>query len=188
MSQGPTERDAVLERFREYLRLLARLQLDPRLQAKVDLSGVVQQTLLEAHLSLASLRAESDAETVAWLRKILAHNLADEVRKHGAAKRDAGLERSLDRSASRVESWLAADESSPSRRVMRQEQALRLAEAVAGLPENQRRAVELHYLKGWTLAETARDLDCSKAAVAGLLHRGLGGLRARLDQDGGSRA
>src|SRR5215212_9825675 len=173
MSRGPDESDEALERFREYLRLLARLQVEPRLQAKVDLSGVVQQTLLEAHLAEGQLRGRSEAQTLAWLRKFLAHNLADEVRKHATAKRDARLERDLDhgleQSSSRLQSWLAAEQSSPSQQAMRHEQMLLLAEAVASLPENQRGAVELHHLRGWTLAEIAVELDCSKSAVAGLL-------------------
>src|SRR5436309_6663416 len=144
MGQDADERGHSLERLRPYLDLLARLQVGPALRGKVDLSGVVQQALLEAHRGLGQFRGRTEAQTAAWLRQILRHNLADELRRHGARKRDVALERSLDaaleQSASRLEGWLAADQSSPSAVAIRHEQVLRLAEAVAGLPENQRRA------------------------------------------------
>jgi RNA polymerase sigma-70 factor (ECF subfamily) len=176
-----------LEAYREYLGLLARLQVDSRLRAKIDLSGVVQQTLLEAHQALGQLRGRSEEEMASWLRRILAHNLADEVRKLATGKRDLGRERSLEaaleESSARLEAWLAAEQPSPSHQTVRNEQLLRLARALPQLPEGQRRAVELHHLQGRSLAEVAGELGCSKPAVAGLLHRGLKRLRDLLHED-----
>jgi len=186
MSSDPEEQARRLERFRPYLLLLTRLQLDPRLRAKVDPSGVVQQTLMEAHQAAAA--PHSDGEMAAWLRRLLANNLGDEVRKAHADKRDARREQSLEAaladSAARLGAVLAG-QSSPSQRAVRNEDLLRLAEALEALPDAQREAVELHYLRGWPLADVAEHLGRSKSAVAGLLHRGLDKLRDWL-QDGGT--
>jgi RNA polymerase sigma-70 factor (ECF subfamily) len=179
-----------LERYREYLRALARLQLDNRLRGKVDLSGVVQQTLLEAHQASDTLRSLNEAQLAAWLRRALANNLADEVRRLGAQARDVRRERPLqyavDESSARLEALLASDQSSPSRQAVRQEDLLRLTEALAGLPEDQRVAVELHHLEGRTLAETAEALGRTRSAVASLVFRGLRNLRRRLDEGEGA--
>ena len=177
-----------LERFRAFLLLLARLHLDPRLRARVDVSGVVQQTLWEGHRALGPSASPDDAELAALLRRLLANNLADEVRKAYADKRDAGRERSLDAaleaSSARLEAFLVADQSSPEQRAGRNEELLRLAAALDRLPETQRQAVELHYLRGWRLEEIANHLGRGKPAVAGLLHRGLDKLRVLLQARG----
>src|SRR5919204_1732862 len=131
-----------LERFRQYLRLLAGLQLAPRLRAKLDPSDLVQQTMLQAYQAREQYRGGTDAELAGWLRRILARTLQNAARDLGRAKRDAARERSLeaalDASSARLEAWLAADDSSPSQRAERNEQALQLAAALARLPEAQR--------------------------------------------------
>ena len=187
MSTSPTT-DRDLERFRAYLGLLARLEVAPSMRDKVDLSGVVQQTLLEAHRGIEQQpdRHRTDEELAAWLRSILGHNLADALRRLSAQKRainrEWSLDAALDQSASRLERWLAAEQSSPSQRAIRQEEWLAVAGAMALLPEAQRRAIELHHLRAMPLAEIARELDTTRAAVAGLLHRGMKALRARLGE------
>src|SRR5262245_50485337 len=108
----------MLERFRSYLLLLARLQLDARLRAKLGPSDVVQQTLLEVHRSLDALRGRSEEEVTAFLRRALNNNLADARRRYSAAGRDAGRERSLDAS---LEGWLTDERSSPDVRAERHE-------------------------------------------------------------------
>jgi hypothetical protein len=97
-----------LDGFRAYLRLLARLQLDPRLGGKVDLSGVVQQTLLEAHQLLGQGQTAEADDLPPLLRRLLARNLTDEVRKALAHKRDAGREQSLDEALQRSSARLEA--------------------------------------------------------------------------------
>jgi RNA polymerase sigma-70 factor (ECF subfamily) len=176
--------DPDLERFRDYLGLLARLQVDPRVRGKLDPSGVVQETLLEAHQAKQQLQGRSEGEILAWLRQALAHNLADEIRKLAADKRDVAREQSLqqalEESSSRLQAWLAVEQSSPSQHAERQEQTLALAAALSRLPEKQRQAVELRHLKGLSLAEVAEEMACTKAAVVGLLHRGVANLKQSL--------
>ena len=177
---APDGRD--LEAFRDYLRLLARAGLDPRLQAKLDPSDVVQQTLLEAHKDLANFRGTSPEELRAWLRQVLARNLANALRDFRRDKRDVAREQApVEQSSARVEAWLAADGSSPSAGLRRQEEAARLAAALEELPEAQREAVVLRHLHGWSLHDISRHVGKSTTAVAGLVYRGLSRLRERLE-------
>src|SRR5207253_6020315 len=111
--------------------------------------GIVQQTLLEAHQDWERLRTWSPDQQAAWLRTALAHNLTDEMRKLRGARRDVGLERSLDsaleESASRLEALLAVEQGSPVQLAIRQEELLHLAEGLEQLAPDQRHAVELRY-------------------------------------------
>src|SRR5436305_4796952 len=88
---------ALLESFRNYLRLLARTGVDASLQGKADPSDVVQEVLLKAHQGFDQFRGHTEAELAGWLRQILAHTLADLVRRYQAtAARQVGRERSLE--------------------------------------------------------------------------------------------
>jgi RNA polymerase sigma-70 factor (ECF subfamily) len=166
------------------LELLARQQTGRQVAAKVDMSGVVQQTLLEAHEAYSLLEPLDEAQKAGWLRRALANNLADEFRKLAAAKRGAGREQSLqaalDQSASRLECLLPADQSTPSQQAQRLELTLEIARALAELPAAQRQAIEFHHLQGLSLLEAAEAMGSTKPAVAGLLHRGLKRMRELL--------
>jgi len=173
-----------VEDYRNYLMMLVRFQMGPRLRAKLDASDVVQQTILHAHARRAQFRGATEGEWQAWLRAILANALAAMVRRYDAQARDPSRERSLEaeleRSSSRLEGLLAADQTSPSERAVRGEELLRLAHALAQLPDDQRRVVELHYLKGLAVADVAEQIGRTRPAAVGLLFRGLKRLRELL--------
>src|SRR5438045_6468944 len=189
MAHGAEAPGPPFARFRAYLRRLARSQIDPRLRGKLDPSDLVQQTLLKAHARREQFRGRTEAELASWLRQILARTLADATRRFGPGGRDVGLERSLeaalDESSSRLEAWLAVNQSSPAQAAQRNEQLARLAEALARLPADQRRAVELHHLQGLPLAAVGAQMGRGKRAVAGLRFRGARQIRATLEGEGG---
>jgi len=183
---NPRER---LEGLRSYLRLLARLQLGPRLRSKLDSSDVVQQTLIRAHAKVDQFRGRTEAELEAWLRPILAQQLANAARHYAAGVRDVALERSLEAelqgSSARLEGWLAANQASPSEQAEHNEQLRLLARALDQLPDDQQEAVELRHLHGLSLAEVGAAMNRSAQAAAGLVKRGTLALRQLMGGAGG---
>src|SRR5438445_607262 len=152
MSRPAHESSLALEQFREYLRLLARLQMPAQLQGKLDPSDLVQLTLLKAHQADADFRGTTRAERAAWLRQILARTMANAVRDHARAKRDARLERSLEaalhESSTRLEAWLVAAGDSPSGEAQRNEQVGELAAFFADQDAFDRRVAPLRECVG----------------------------------------
>lgn len=178
-----------LERFRAYLRLLARVRFPALLQAKIDPSDLVQQTLMNAYRAADQFQGRTLAEQTAWLRRIFANTLANAVRDFTREMRDVGMERSLqaslNESSARIEAWLAADHTPPVEAVERNEQLLLLADHMAELPELQREVLLLRYCEGWPLAAIAEHLGRTRPSVASLLRRGLTILKERFQSERG---
>ena len=129
---------------------------------------------------------DEDART-AWLRRVFANNLLDEIRRFRAQSRDVSreqsLEQAMEQSASRLNDWLVTQQSSPSQKAIRSEQAVRLATALGCLTSPQREAIEFHHLKGMPLAEVGTRMNRDKGAVAALIFRGTKRLRELLGEE-----
>jgi RNA polymerase sigma-70 factor (ECF subfamily) len=172
----------LLELYRRYLALLARVQIGQRLQGKVDASDLVQETFLEAHRNFGRFRGTSEGQLVSWLRQILAAKLADLVRRYlGTQGRDVRLEQEIEdgfgHSSVLLDRGLAAAQPSPSEQVARREQAVLLADALAELPADYREVIVLRHLEGLTFPEVARRMERSLDSVEKLWMRGLARLR-----------
>jgi RNA polymerase sigma-70 factor, ECF subfamily len=177
MTEGNGRQKFAPERYRDYLHLLARLNLPRRLRGVLSASDVAQDTILKAHKKREQCRAETEAQYRAWLRRILANLLAD------AADKEPDILRKIERSSLVLEDLAAADDLSPSEQVVHAEKLRRLTEGLKQLSEDERTAVEMRYLQDprSPLPEIAEALGRPTAkAVAGLLARGLEKLRGLL--------
>ena len=176
------------DQYRSYLKLLADLQLNPRLKVKEDASDIVQQTMLEAHRDFAGFRGRTEAELRAWLKMILTHNLLTVAKHYGTDKRiidrEVSMQDQLEQSSALLHCQLVAEQSSPSMKLMKQERSEQLAEALLKLLDDERSAVVLKHFHSWSVAEIAQHLGRTLEAVAGLLRRGLKKLRDHLSEVG----
>ncbi len=172
----------LLEVYRNYLTLLARLQIGRRLRGKVDASDLVQETFLEAHRHFALFQGSTEAALVSWLRQILAARLAKLVRRYLHTQgRDIRLERDLagqlDQSSRMLDRGLVAAGSSPSQQAARREQAVLLADSLERLPASYREVLILRHLEGLTFPLVARRMGRSVLSVKKLWARALPRLR-----------
>ena len=186
MSHAADVQGRRLEAFREYLRLLARLQLDPVLRGKLDPSDLVQQTLLEAHQARDQLRGQTDEEMAGWLRQILARNLADLARRYRAVgtravAREHSLEDLFPASSRALQALLAPNGHSPSESAQRREMGVVLADALAELTADYREVVVLRTLEGRSWDDVAQMMGRSADAVRVLWARALKKLRPLIE-------
>jgi RNA polymerase sigma-70 factor, ECF subfamily len=177
----------LLQRFEPWLRLLARQQMESQFRAKFDPSDIVQQAMLEALRAFPQFRGGTAAELAAWLRQILAHALAHEIRRYrGTGKRDlrreVPLEKQLTQASQRLGDLLPAPGTSPSQAVIRHEQQLLLARALERLPEDYRQVILLRNLQGLSHDEVAQRLGRQPGAVRMLWVRALARLRQEMRQ------
>jgi RNA polymerase sigma-70 factor (ECF subfamily) len=175
----------LLELYRNYLSLLARLQIGRRLQGKVDASDLVQETFLKAHRDFAAFAGHTEAEFVSWLRQILAANLAGLLRHYlGTQRRNLRLERELagelEQSSRFLDHNLVTQSSSPSQQAVRREQAVVLADALEKLPEHYREVMILHHLEGLSLSAVAQRMNRTPDSVQKLWARAIIQLRRTL--------
>ncbi len=191
MGASLDSKDSFLWKYRDYLRRIARRRLGSRLRGKVDESDLVQEAILQACVNRDQFRGTSEAQRRGWLRTILENKIISALRRFSRWRRDSGREMSVEwQSCEFAERGFAGDATtlSLSRQVDHDEDLMRLAEALAALPDDQRRAVEMHHLEELSFAEIAARLGRSKTSVAGLVFRGVRALRARLaDSNTGDR-
>jgi RNA polymerase sigma-70 factor (ECF subfamily) len=177
-------REQLFDRYHAYLHVLARAQLGRHLRGKCDSADVVQETLLEAHRDFAAFNGSAEPELLAWLRRILSHNLFNEARRFGAQQRDTSREVSLDQVRAGVEHssvalarGLAADTPTPSQVASQRESAVRLADALARLPDDYRDVLLLRIFEELPAEEVAQRMNRSAGAVRMLQMRALQALR-----------
>ena len=174
--------DLLLGRFAPWLKLMARLQGESRFRAKFDPSDVVQQALLEAVRAVPQFRGTTEPEFTAWLRRILAHALAHEVRRYAGTQkrhvnREVSFDQELSQTSQRLGDRLAATGTSPSQQVARREQAVLLAAALDRVPEDYREVIILRHLEGLSHEAVARRMGRQPGAVRMLWVRALSRLR-----------
>ena len=176
----------LLDIYRNYLSLLARMDALGQLRGRMDPSDLVQETLLRAYQAFPGFRGQSELDILGWLRRILASSLADHRKQHHSQKRDVrrdqSLEMALNETSQRLNRSLFAATSSPSAHAQRREQSVALADALSRLPAEYQEVIIERQLNRRQFAEIAQDMHRSSGAVRMLWARALERLRDELEQ------
>ena len=169
----------LLENFRGHLRFLAQDLLDDRAAGRLDASDLVQQTCLSVHKQIGEFQGQDPAQFAAWLQQIHERNIRNAVRDQLHTRKRAidREERLADRDVH------AVGQSSPSQRVVRNEESVRLAKAIAQLSPDEQEALRRRFLEGQSLAEVAREMNLTKDALVWLMKRAMKNVKRYLGDE-----
>ena len=176
----------LLGRYRNLLLWTAIQSMNSDLLTKAGASDVVQETMLEAVRDFANFCGSSDEQWQAWLRQILANNLANFDRQYQqTSKRAMGREQSIDdQSAVRRDAEsIVQREPMPDVQVIEKERAEAVRSAMVSLPEDYREILNLRYQNQLGFAEIAVRMSRSENAARKLWARALHSLQSQMDDE-----
>jgi RNA polymerase sigma-70 factor (ECF subfamily) len=183
--------DRLLGEFREPLRRVIDLRLDPAVARRVDASDIVQDVLIEANQRLVEYLKHPDMPFHLWLRHLAQDRIIDTHRRHRLAQR-----RSVDReqpiarpawadgSSASLVGHLIDTERTPTSEAIRHELQLRLSAAIDRLSEDDREIILMRHHEALSNQEVAKALALTEAAASMRYLRALRRLRSVLVPDG----
>jgi RNA polymerase sigma-70 factor, ECF subfamily len=163
--------------YREYVTALARAHVSVDLRGAIDLSDLVQETLFEAVRDPGPARHRTQAQMMGWLRSLLKCNLIDRLRRLRLERQVVSLDFSLDQTSEGMSRFPWPSHSAPDARLIREDDALNLADVLAKLSPPQAEAIVLKHCQGMSAAEISRHMNRTPEAVGGLLRHGMRRLR-----------
>jgi RNA polymerase sigma-70 factor, ECF subfamily len=182
--------ERLLERHRDRLRRMIALRLDARLSARLDASDVVQEALVDAARKLADYARDRPLPFYPWLHRLAAERLAAVHRRHrrskvrSVAREEADAFAFPDRSARLLVDNLAADDTTPTAALLREERRQRVHAALQELPPIDREILMMHYLEGLSFPDIAAILDIGEGAAKMRHLRALRHIRPILESGG----
>ena len=188
--------------YRNYLRMVVRTGLGPRLRERVELSDVVQEALVEVVRQFPQFTGQNEAALVGWLRRLVGQKLADLGRYHSRAKRTgSGSDVPLDapyeiagggvhggEGGGKLLDMLSLSQTSPSEAASRRELIVLLADALADLPGSEAEVLWLHHAEGLSFEGIGERMGLSRKSIRGVWARGLKSLKRTLEGPPGGNA
>jgi RNA polymerase sigma-70 factor (ECF subfamily) len=180
-------RQQLIALHRERLRRMVAVRMDGRLASRIDPSDVVQEALAEANRRLDVYFQERPLPFYPWLRQFAWQRLRHLHRRHidshrRSVAREVPWEMPLpDHSALDLARRMTASGTSPSRRLIRDEERERVQAALSRLEPRDREVLVLRYLEGLSTEEIAAVLGIRAGAVKMRHVRALERLRGLLD-------
>jgi RNA polymerase sigma-70 factor, ECF subfamily len=181
----------LLELHRQRLRRMIAARLDRRLAPRLDPSDVVQETLADAARRLPDYLRDRPLPFYPWLFRLAADRLARTHRDHiGSTVRGIGREERIngtahdEATAERLVDRLTANDTTPGRRMAREERRLSLAGAIERMDEIDREILGLRYLDQLAFDEIAAVLEIGLSAAKMRHFRALERLRGVLEELG----
>lgn len=149
--------EMLLSLYRDRLRQMVAMRIDPAIHPRVDASDVVQETLIEANRRMGEYLDRKPMPFELWLRKTAIERLIMERRKHvDAAGRSVTREIPLPENSSiLLADRLFARDPTPSQNVNRRETARAIRRAMAKLPDQDREIILMRWVEGLKYSDIA---------------------------------